>query len=106
MTPDKKLAAVCGLFCASCSVYIGSTEDPQRLERVAKKMGATLEEMKCHGCRSEIVSAHCRECALVRCAQEKAIDYCHECSTYPCEQLKTFQKQMPHRRDLFESGRC
>jgi len=34
--PDKKLAAVCGLYCEACSLYIATTEDPARLTALAK----------------------------------------------------------------------
>ena len=31
---DKKLAAVCGLYCEACSWFIATTEDPERLKRL------------------------------------------------------------------------
>jgi hypothetical protein len=32
---DKKLAAVCGLYCGACSWFIATAEDPERLKRLA-----------------------------------------------------------------------
>jgi len=32
---DKILAAVCGLYCEACSWFIATTEDPERLKRLA-----------------------------------------------------------------------
>ncbi|MCP3921192.1 MAG: DUF3795 domain-containing protein [Desulfobacterales bacterium] len=29
---DKNFAAVCGLNCEACTLYIGTTEDPDRLK--------------------------------------------------------------------------
>ncbi len=37
---DKKLAAVCGLFCPACTIYIGTREDPDRLKASARRTGA------------------------------------------------------------------
>ncbi|MDY7035557.1 MAG: hypothetical protein SV375_05260 [Thermodesulfobacteriota bacterium] len=34
---DKRLAVVCGLFCPSCTLYIETLEDPERLKRLAKR---------------------------------------------------------------------
>jgi len=50
---DKKLAAVCGLFCPACTVYLGTREDPARLKAIAHRLGRTFEELECHGCRTE-----------------------------------------------------
>ena len=33
--PDKTLAAVCGLYCEACSLYIATKEDPARLTALA-----------------------------------------------------------------------
>jgi len=34
---DKKYAAVCGLYCEACSWFIATTEEPERLKRLARK---------------------------------------------------------------------
>ncbi len=34
---DKKVAAVCGLYCEACSWFIATTEDPERLKRLAAR---------------------------------------------------------------------
>ena len=49
----KKLSAVCGLFCPSCTVFIGTTEEPERLKGIAERFGQPVEAWKCEGCRSE-----------------------------------------------------
>ena len=51
--PVKKEAAVCGLFCTSCALYIGTKEDPERLEDFAKSFNLPVEDMECEGCRSD-----------------------------------------------------
>jgi len=35
---DKKFAAVCGLYCEACSWFIATTEDPERLKRMAAQL--------------------------------------------------------------------
>jgi hypothetical protein len=102
--PDKKLAAVCGLFCPTCSLFIGTIEDETRLQTISKRFQFPPEELKGHGCRSEKRGLYCRKyCKITKCAAEKGIDFCGECPEYPCNDLKTFQGQMPHRIELWES---
>jgi hypothetical protein len=35
---DKKLAAVCGLYCEACSWFIATNEDHERLKRLAAQL--------------------------------------------------------------------
>jgi hypothetical protein len=102
--PDKKLAAVCGLFCPACNLFIGTTEDPARLQKMAGRFRMTAEEVKCYGCRADKRGPYCdKYCKMTKCAVEKGIDFCGECPEYPCTELKTFQAQAPHRLELWES---
>ncbi len=102
--PDKRLAAVCGLFCPACTVFIGTRGDPERLRTIAERVQQPLEELHCYGCRSEKRCFYCRErCKMGKCAQEKGVDFCGECDEYPCEVLKIFQAEMPHRIELWKS---
>lgn len=100
--PDLQKAAVCGLFCTACSVYIGTNHDPKRLGIIAKSMLMNAEDLLCHGCRSDTRNAYCRACTFVECAQQKGILFCGECAEYPCAALKEFQAAMPHRIELWE----
>jgi hypothetical protein len=100
---NHKLFAYCGLYCSSCSVFIASQEDPARLQIIANKMNRSVEETRCNGCRSEKLSSYCLNCDLKICAISKGIDFCSECNDYPCSKLKSFQKKMPHRSELFDS---
>lgn len=101
--PDKRLAAVCGLFCAACKIYIASTEEPEQLKSMAARWGITEEQMLCHGCRAEKRTPYCESCTLAKCADEKGLDFCGACDDYPCEDLKTFQAARPHRCELWEA---
>jgi hypothetical protein len=102
--PDKTLAAVCGLYCPSCSAFIATHEEPQRLAVLAARIGRTVDDVACHGCRSNKRSFYCRElCVMKSCAEKKGVDFCSQCDAYPCEALKTFQAAAPHRRELVTS---
>lgn len=103
MSPDKTLAAVCGLFCPACGLYIGTHHDPQRLQRLADQRQVAVEELTCDGCRAERRTAYCKSCKLIACATEKGLDFCGACADYPCDQLKEFQAARPHRLELWQS---
>ena len=98
---DKKMAAVCGLYCEACSWFIATTEDPERLERLAAQENWSEEEGRCYGCRSEKRLPYCGKCKMSACAKEQGVDFCSECAEYPCSELKQFQCAMPHRIELW-----
>ena len=103
-TPDKRLAAVCGLFCPACGVFIGTREDPGRLAKLAQRLGKSIEEMQCNGCRSDRRCFYCEsKCTMAKCAATKGVDFCGECAEYPCQDLKAFQAELPHRIELWQS---
>jgi hypothetical protein len=101
--PDKSKAAVCGLFCTSCTFLISTAEDPVRLSRLAQAIKQPEEAIRCEGCRSQVRTFYCKTCKMYACAEEKGIDFCVECSEYPCQEIKTFQSVMPHRLELWQS---
>jgi len=102
--PDKRLAAICGLFCPACTLFIGTSEDPDRLNASAARLQRQIEEIQCYGCRSEKRCFFCHEnCKMAKCAAEKGIEFCGQCDEYPCSELKLFQSQMPHRIELWKS---
>jgi hypothetical protein len=98
---DKKLAAVCGLYCEACSWFISTTEDAVRLKRLAAQRNWSEVESKCYGCRSGKRLPYCEKCKMSACAAERGIDFCSECEEYPCDELKEFQSAMPHRIELW-----
>jgi hypothetical protein len=97
-----KTAAVCGLYCKACTLYIASTEDPERLTRLAARFQLTEDDVKCFGCRSHKRFPACAQCTMSSCATERGIAFCSECTDYPCEELTTFQSAMPHRIELWD----
>jgi hypothetical protein len=98
---DRKVAAVCGLYCGACSWLIATREDPERLKRLAAQFQYSEEECRCYGCRSGKRLPYCEKCKMFACAAERGIDFCSQCEEYPCDDLKRFQAAMPHRIELW-----
>ena len=98
---DKTLAAVCGLFCEACTLFIATKEDPARLKDLAARFQLSEEAVQCHGCRSAKRGPYCEHCKMVTCATGRGIDFCSECGEYPCDELKQFQSERPHRIELW-----
>lgn len=100
----KRLSAVCGLFCPSCTLYIGTKEDPQRLKAFSERYQMPVQSWECEGCRAEKRSYYCQNiCKMAACAADKNLEFCGECDEYPCGELKKFQAERPHRIELWES---
>ncbi len=101
---DKKLAAVCGLFCPACHVFIATQEDPAKLAMMSQRYQRPLEELQCNGCRSAKRCFFCETvCFMAKCAAGKGVEFCGDCEEYPCKGLKEFQSLAPHRIELWKS---
>jgi len=101
---DKKLAAVCGLFCPACHVFIATQEDPAKLAAMAQRYQKSLDELQCNGCRSAKRCFYCESmCFMAKCAAGKGVEFCGDCADYPCKGLKDFQAMAPHRIELWKS---
>ena len=61
---DKKLAAVCGLYCEACTLFIATTEDPARLKGFAERFQLSEDAMRCYGCRSDERGPYCQTCKM------------------------------------------
>ena len=57
----KDQVSVCGLFCGACSLYIATTEDPERLQKLARDLQLAPEEIRCHGCRTTEKASFCQK---------------------------------------------
>lgn len=100
---DKTLAAVCGLFCEACTLFIATQEDPSRLKALAGRFGLSEEEVRCNGCRSDKRTTYCATCTIFACASRRGKDFCSECAEYPCTDLIQFQSERPHRIELWDN---
>jgi hypothetical protein len=101
--PPSAIAAVCGLYCASCTFYIGSQEDPERLAALAARHGKRVEDVSCDGCRAERRGFYCQTCGFTSCARDRGVEFCSQCGDYPCAELIDFQSKYPHRIGLWAS---
>lgn len=99
---EKVLAAVCGLYCEACTLFIATKEDPERLKLLAARFQLSEEVMKCYGCRSAKRGPYCQTCKMFSCAAERGIEFCCDCEDYPCNDLKQFQSERPHRIELWD----
>ncbi len=99
--PEKKLTAVCGLYCPACLIYIASHETEEKRAELAQLLDKPPEALHCDGCRAEERYTYCRTCKMSACAQEKGLDFCGECDEYPCADLRAFQAARPHRLELW-----
>ncbi len=98
-TPPAK-AAVCGLFCSACTFYIGTHEDPARIDRMAATFGVSREVLLCDGCRGDRRLYYCRDCYMPICAADRGLSFCGECPDCPCSELEAFVQERPHRADI------
>jgi len=101
-SPDKTLAAVCGLYCGACTLYIATVDDPARLTSLAGRLKLPEETLRCFGCRSGKRWPYCEKCKMSACAAGKGIDFCALCAEYPCKEMKEFQAEKPHRIELWD----
>ncbi|MBE0634908.1 DUF3795 domain-containing protein [Candidatus Bipolaricaulota bacterium] len=91
---DRNLEAFCGLYCGACYTYVARQRGT--LADHAASRGRPLEDAKCNGCRSGVLSSSCRDCTLRDCAQERGLTSCGDCFDMPCDELLRITKLLPH----------
>jgi hypothetical protein len=121
MTDEAKsgieVDSYCGLYCGACEILVAYLE--------AEKQGTTARwddlpiemtsmipeaEVRCHGCKSDIVFAGCRRCPMRSCARDKQVDFCIECEEYPCSlidemkaAIEKIKDAMPHATSIINN---
>jgi hypothetical protein len=98
-------AAICGLFCEGCGLYIASQGDEKRLAKIGEQYKMSAEEVRCDGCGSQKLGPYCRTCKIRPCAKNKGVSFCSECDEFPCQLINDFLSQpLPaHRLELLAS---
>ena len=89
----------CGLYCGAC--FIMNAYKQNRTDCLPKEWVSPIDdkEIKCHGCKSELVFENCRGCQIRKCAQSKDVEFCNNCSEFPCEKIKRFEDlNLPHHK--------
>lgn len=85
----------CGLYCGGCAILLANREGT--VEEIARAEGVQPEELRCHGCKTEVVATFCTDCYMKECAERRGIEFCIECDEYPCERLVAFKEdKYPH----------
>lgn len=90
--------AYCGLYCGACAILVAteSNEVEKLLER-EEAAGYTVEQLTCHGCRTDVLACFCADCEMRLCARERGVAFCAGCADYPCVHNRAFQAdEHPH----------
>jgi len=94
MDEKKNPAAICGIFCGDCPVYLAPRiGDQKKIKELAQEAGLPEAEIGCDGCLSDRVFGPCRDCAqhgFRDCAAEHGVTWCFECDQFSCDRLENF----------------
>jgi len=89
---DFQLDSYCGLYCGAC--FIMTAYRQNRTDCLPDDWVSPIhdKEIKCYGCKSELVFENCRGCGIRKCAQIKKLEFCIQCSEFPCEKFNHLKK--------------
>lgn len=97
----------CGLNCGACPV-LGANErgDEEWIKNAAEFEPCKPDNLRCHGCKTDVTAMFCTDCEMRLCAKGKGIEFCNECTDFPCETIKNFRNdQSPHHSAIFKNLR-
>ena len=124
MDIKKEWLAPCGLYCGVCAIMMAHRDHNQKLkERLAtlykgevpgkgtlpNSENLSAEDIRCHGCLSDELFTHCRQCEIRACTGEKGYTGCHQCDEFPCQSIEHFPmtvgkkvilRAIPYRRKV------
>jgi hypothetical protein len=92
---EFRVDSFCGLYCGACDIltaYRSGKESGRKPEwnDMPAELGnlpfnARKAEIRCLGCKSQVVFIGCSKCLIRTCAMKKAgLETCLECRSYPC----------------------
>jgi hypothetical protein len=90
---ERRYDAYCGLYCGACYIM------------VANRLGTVAEDLRCFGCKTNILPEHCAGCEIRACAAGKGIPHCGECPDFPCKVLDEARKARPHLGEIHDNCR-
>lgn len=95
----------CGLNCGACHTLMANERgDEQWINAAAERGNRKPEELRCHGCKTDVTAVYCTNCGMRVCAREKNLEFCSECTDYPCERIKSFRHdQAPHHSAVLKN---
>jgi hypothetical protein len=91
----------CGNYCGACEIMSAYKNNTQN--EIAPQWGASPEEIKCFGCKTETVYKNCSICKIRKCAIERGTEHCVVCKDFPCEILtsgESLVEQLPHLKEI------
>ena len=90
--------AYCGLYCGACAILVATERgEVEKLLEKEEAAAYTVEQLTCHGCKTDVLACFCADCEMRRCARERGLAFCCDCDDYPCELNKGFQAdEHPH----------
>lgn len=100
----EKMIGRCGIICSDCGAFIATQTGNEELRAKTAKEWSELyhadiktEDVYCDGCMQNEghLFAHCHECEIRKCAQEKDAENCGYCTEYSCKKLDDFLKYLP-----------
>lgn len=92
----------CGLYCGACEVLL--LGEKGLLEEKAGEWKRKPEDLRCQGCKSDVISVYCRNCDIKMCAEGRGVEYCFECPDFPCPVLKEFRNdEYAHHSVVFHN---
>jgi hypothetical protein len=98
------MISYCGIDCSKCETFLATrTNSDKERKNIAEKclvehnVKLNLEEINCHGCKSDKVKCSFAEdlCAIRKCNIEKSTPHCAACAEYKCDQLKKIIESAP-----------
>ena len=118
--PEFRSDSYCGLYCGACDILVaykkgietGTSPEWSGMPSEFSKLplAFTNAEIKCHGCKSDIVFVGCSKCIIRRCAIKKTgIETCLDCRRYPCwrhkmtavfKRLFKVEEKLPHQKAI------
>jgi hypothetical protein len=108
-----KMIAHCGLICTDCEAYKATrTMDHAHAQRVADQwskmfnLSVQVEHVWCDGCLvGGNKCAHCGECEIRACAEERGVVNCGHCDDFGCDKLLAFFQNVPSAREVLRLQR-
>lgn len=99
---ESRYDSYCGIYCGACDTL--AANENGKLWKLARDWNRSPEDLRCHGCKSDVRSIYCANCAMRACAVEKDVEFCFECGEYPCEKLASFRAdECPHHTVVIEN---
>ncbi len=98
--------AYCGFDCTKCPIFIATKDNNKNeLKNIKHRLEKnnhermTIEQIKCKGCKSNIIYKYCKECKLRQCAVSKGVITCALCDFKKCSEV---EKIYQYNKKIFE----